>query len=145
MDFGYLKLDISKNFSLIHKQTDKHKATEASFKWEGGRREMKRPKSNKGSILGQIFKSKKTLKTKAEEKDSESRMKEEKNQINETGKRWIHIGKQGRQTGRQWNHQKQILCFAFQICIALGVLGLGALRCSGWRGCGMGVSEAGPR
>jgi hypothetical protein len=27
------------------------------------------------------------LKTKAEEKDSESRMKEEKNQINETGKR----------------------------------------------------------
>jgi len=32
MDFGYLKLDILKNFSLIHKQTDKHKATEASFK-----------------------------------------------------------------------------------------------------------------
>jgi len=75
MDFGYLKLDISKNFSLIHKQTDKHKATEASFKWEGGRREMKRPKSKKGSILGLIFKSKKTLKTKAEESDSDSRMK----------------------------------------------------------------------
>jgi hypothetical protein len=40
------------------------------------------------------------LKTKAEEKDSESRMKEEKNQINETRKRWIHIGKQGRQRCR---------------------------------------------
>ena len=48
---------------------------------------MKRPKSKKGSILGLIFKSKKTLKTKAEEKDSESRIKEKENQIKETGKR----------------------------------------------------------
>jgi hypothetical protein len=36
---------------------------------------MKRPKSKKGSILELIFKSKKTLKTKAEESDSDSRMK----------------------------------------------------------------------